>query len=63
VFERLSDLTDRSPQFTIRGSVLQVPMSKFEANEFVDDRYAKMSERLEVRRNVPPQLLSIRCCL
>lgn len=26
-------------------------MSKFEANEFVDDRYAKMAERLEVRRN------------
>lgn len=26
-------------------------MSKFEANEFVDDRYTKMAERLEVRRN------------
>lgn len=34
------------------AAALQVPMSKFEANEFVDDRYAKMSERLEVRRNL-----------
>jgi hypothetical protein len=34
-------------------------MSKFEANEFVDDRYAKMSERLEVRRNERPHFCSV----
>lgn len=50
-FDKTWSVTRRSKlNRIIRTASLQVPMSKFEANEFVDDRYAKMAERLEVCR-------------
>jgi hypothetical protein len=30
---------------------VQVPMSKFEQEDFIDDRYKKMDERLQVSRH------------
>jgi hypothetical protein len=32
---------------------MQVPMSKFEPEQFIDDRYKKMDDRLKVSRLVP----------